>query len=82
MLEKYCSHNLADLDAKIFEIFDLSGNGLISDKELSQMLLTLPDQAIITDILDSKTKAKFEEPLSPLLNLKRKETLPKDDQHK
>ena len=42
------------------------------------MLLTLPDQAIITDILDSKTKARVDEPLSPLLNLKRKETLAKD----
>ena len=36
----------------IFSVFDLCGNGLISDVELSQMLLTLPEEAIITDILD------------------------------
>ena len=40
----------------IFDIFDLSGTNLISDQELSQMLLTMPEQAIITTILDNQTR--------------------------
>ena len=51
-LEEYFCANQEKLDSMIFSIFDLCGNGLISDVELSQMLLTLPEEAIITDILD------------------------------
>lgn len=38
------------MDRMIFDIFDLSGNNLISEEELSQMLLTLPEQAIISNL--------------------------------
>ena len=38
------------MDRMIFDIFDLSGNNVISEEELSQMLLTLPEQAILSNL--------------------------------
>ena len=55
-VEQYSAYNLEDLDRKIFQLFDLAGNNLISDKEMAQILLTMPEQAIITDIIDKATR--------------------------
>ena len=42
----------------IFELFDLSGNGYISQRDLAQMMLTLPEKAIITTIVDQQNLTK------------------------
>ena len=70
-VEEYFCQSQEKLDSMIFNIFDLSGNGLISDQELSQMLLTLPEEAIITDILDMQTRTQS----SPLLSKGKKKLL-------
>ena len=43
LIEKYCRASTESIDRMIFDIFDLSGNNLISEQELSQMLLTMPE---------------------------------------
>ena len=48
--ERYFKNGQESMDRMIFDIFDLSGNNLISEEELSQMLLTLPEQAIISNL--------------------------------
>ena len=54
MVEKYCRSSTESIDQMIFELFDLSGNGFISQRDLAQMLLTLPEKAIITTIPDKQ----------------------------
>ena len=48
--EKYCRSDDETLDKMIFELFDLDAKKRIGCKELTQMLLTMPDLGIITTI--------------------------------
>lgn len=43
-----------NMDRMIFQIFDLSGNAAISESDLCSMLLTLPDQALISGLHSEK----------------------------
>ena len=57
-IEKYCRSSTETIDTMIFELFDLSGNGYISQRDLAQMMLTLPEKAIITTIVDQQNLTK------------------------
>ena len=47
---KYLRAGPESLDRMIFDIFDLSGSNLVTQQDLSSMLLTLPSQAIISGL--------------------------------
>jgi hypothetical protein len=56
-LEKICRGESDSLDQVIFDLFDLTGTGLVSGDELSQMLLNLPlDGIIVHNNSNSKSK--------------------------
>jgi Ca2+-binding EF-hand superfamily protein len=56
---KYTKTSQETLDSLIFDLFDLNGNNLVTVQEMQQMLLTLPEQAIIRSILKPSKTATY-----------------------
>ena len=61
ILDKYLRAGPENFDRMIFEVFDLNGDNLIDAKDFSQVLLTLPTQAIISG-LNAEARPQIVEP--------------------
>ena len=49
-MQGYIKGRLEVIDRQIFNMFDLHNNGKISDHELCQLMLTMPSQAIVSQL--------------------------------
>lgn len=57
-VESICKSDLRALDRVLFEIFDLHASKTVTFKDLTQMIMNLPLDAIIVDFGKSKTSQK------------------------